>query len=176
MDAIIARLPSPLGPLTIAAAERGTLCGLAFDGSEAELCRHLRRHGTRLATGEPPRQVAAALHDYFAGNPAALSGVPVALHGTRFQKAVWQSLRAIAPGTTTSYGALAAALGRPGASRAVGLANGANPVALVVPCHRVVGADGRLTGFGGGLWRKRWLLRHEAAAADLFAPAAAAAQ
>ena len=81
--------------------------------------------------------------------------------GTPFQRAVWAALRAIPVGATTTYGAIAAALGKPGASRAVGMANGSNPVAIVVPCHRVVGANASLTGFGGGLPRKRWLLEHE---------------
>jgi len=89
--------------------------------------------------------------------------VPVRAGGTPFQRVVWAALREIPPGRTTSYGQLAARLGRPGASRAVGLANGANPVAIAVPCHRVIGADGTLTGYGGGIERKRWLLEHERA-------------
>ncbi len=96
------------------------------------------------------------------------------LNGTEFQRRVWGELREIPLGETISYGELARRLGTPGASRAVGLANGRNPVSIVVPCHRVIGADGRLTGYGGGLERKAWLLRHEAtirggAAVGLFA-------
>ena len=100
---------------------------------------------------------------YFAGDIEILGEVPVRAGGTPFQRTVWAALREIPPGRTTSYGQLAARLGRPGASRAVGLANGANPVAIAVPCHRVIGADGTLTGYGGGLERKRWLLEHERA-------------
>ena len=88
----------------------------------------------------------------------------MATNGTPFQRRVWAALRAIPAGETTSYGALARLLDAPGASRAVGLANGANPIGIVVPCHRVIGADGSLTGFGGGLARKQWLLQHEGAA------------
>jgi methylated-DNA-[protein]-cysteine S-methyltransferase len=91
-----------------------------------------------------------------------LDALPTEALGTAFQRACWSSLRQIPAGTTTSYGALAKALGKPAAMRAVGLANGANPIAVVVPCHRVVGSDGSLTGYGGGLERKRWLLAHEA--------------
>jgi methylated-DNA-[protein]-cysteine S-methyltransferase len=98
---------------------------------------------------------------YFAGEMAALGRVPWTVVGTDFQKTVWRALLDIPAGTTTTYGALAARIGRPAAVRAVGLANGANPVGLVIPCHRVIGADGSLTGYGGGLERKRWLLAHE---------------
>ena len=89
------------------------------------------------------------------------TSVRTATGGTSFQRAVWRALRAIKPGTTKSYGQIAASIGRPTASRAVGAANGANPIAIVVPCHRVIGANGALTGYGGGLPRKRWLLDHE---------------
>jgi methylated-DNA-[protein]-cysteine S-methyltransferase len=98
----------------------------------------------------------------------ALEGLPVATNGTAFQQTVWQALRTIPPGTTLSYGALARQIGKPQAMRAVGLANGANPIGIVVPCHRVIGADGTLTGYGGALPRKRWLLAHEGAEMRLF--------
>ena len=107
----------------------------------------------------PPRALSAA---YFKGDLTAIDGLKVANGGTDFQRAVWKALRAIPAGGTITYGALAARLGRPKAARAVGLANGANPIAIVVPCHRVVGADGSLTGYGGGMARKQWLLAHEA--------------
>jgi methylated-DNA-[protein]-cysteine S-methyltransferase len=99
---------------------------------------------------------------YFAGELTEFD-LPLAARGTDFQSRVWAALRTIPYGRTTSYGELAAQLGNPGASRAVGLANGRNPIAIIVPCHRVIGADGRLTGYGGGLDRKRWLLDHELA-------------
>ena len=102
-----------------------------------------------------------ALDAYFEGDICALGSLRVAARGTPFQEKVWQGLRAIPPGQTRSYGQLAAAIGRPGASRAVGAANHANPVGIVVPCHRVIGANGALTGYAGGLDRKRWLLEHE---------------
>jgi methylated-DNA-[protein]-cysteine S-methyltransferase len=113
---------------------------------------------------------------YFAGELTDFD-LPLAPSGTEFQQRVWSALRTIPFGQTTSYGELAGQLGNPGASRAVGLANGRNPIAVVVPCHRVIGADGRLTGYGGGLDRKRWLLDHELAVLQRRggAPAAAAA-
>src|SRR5208283_2077845 len=97
----------------------------------------------------------------FAGDLRVLDLLPVETGGTAFQRQVWQSLREIPCGTTVSYGQLAERIGRPSAVRAVGLANGANPVAVVVPCHRVIGSNGSLTGYGGGIERKRWLLNHE---------------
>ncbi len=99
---------------------------------------------------------------YFAGELTDFD-LPLAPRGTDFQLRVWAALRTIPYGQTTSYGELAAQLGNPGASRAVGLANGRNPIAIIVPCHRVIGSDGGLTGYGGGLDRKRWLLDHERA-------------
>jgi len=102
------------------------------------------------------------LREYFAGTRTAFD-LQLAPEGTPFQQEVWRALQAIPYGTTTTYGALAHTLGRPDAARAVGLANGRNPIGIVIPCHRVIGADGTLTGYGGGLHRKRWLLDHEAA-------------
>jgi methylated-DNA-[protein]-cysteine S-methyltransferase len=98
---------------------------------------------------------------YFKGDIAVLSGLPVAASGTPFQNDVWRALRKIKDGTTVSYGELARRIGKPKAVRAVGLANGQNPISIVVPCHRVIGSDGSLTGYGGGLPRKQWLLSHE---------------
>jgi methylated-DNA-[protein]-cysteine S-methyltransferase len=102
---------------------------------------------------------------YFAGNRAALDDLQTATNGTPFQRKVWAALRTIEAGETVSYGTLAVRIGQPTAARAVGLANGQNPIAIVVPCHRVIGADASLTGYGGGIERKRWLLAHEACAA-----------
>ena len=113
--------------------------------------------------------VRAVLSRYFSGECAALESIGVELNGTGFQKKVWQALRRIPSGSTISYAELARRIGEPSAVRAVGAANGANPVALVVPCHRVIGSDGSLTGYGGGLERKRWLLVHEGVVApELF--------
>ena len=114
-----------------------------------------------LDEGAAPASLTQALKAYFAGDIDALADVPTATAGTPFQREVWNALRAIPAGTTISYGQLAAKLGREGASRAVGAANGANPIPIVVPCHRVIGADGSLTGFGSGLGRKQWLLDHD---------------
>jgi methylated-DNA-[protein]-cysteine S-methyltransferase len=108
-----------------------------------------------------PPSITDALDAYFAGDVWALDGLPTDSGGSPFQRAVWKALRTVPAGAPVSYGWIAAAIDRPDACRAVGAANGANPVAVVVPCHRVIGADGRLTGFGGGLDRKLWLLRHE---------------
>jgi methylated-DNA-[protein]-cysteine S-methyltransferase len=107
--------------------------------------------------------IGRALEAYFAGDLTAIDTLSVKTAGTSFQQTVWKALRAISPGTTLSYGELARRLGRPNSARAVGLANGSNPVAIVVPCHRLIGADASLTGYGGGIGRKRWLLAHESA-------------
>jgi methylated-DNA-[protein]-cysteine S-methyltransferase len=111
-----------------------------------------------------------ALEAYFAGDLHAIDTIRTATRGTDFQRQVWAALRAVAVGTTVSYGQLAQRIGRPAAVRAVGAANGANPIPVVVPCHRVIGADASLTGFGGGLERKRWLLAHEGARAGAVVP------
>ncbi|HYZ40915.1 MAG TPA: methylated-DNA--[protein]-cysteine S-methyltransferase [Stellaceae bacterium] len=111
-----------------------------------------------------PSAIRQALAGYFAGDLTAIDAVSVATAGTPFQREVWTALRKIRPGATLSYGGLARELGRPKSFRAVGLANGANPVAIVVPCHRVIGADASLAGYGGGIDRKHWLLTHEGAA------------
>lgn len=110
-------------------------------------------------------QIADELEDYFSGIPGGFK-VRIAGHGTPFERQVWQALRAIPEGEIQSYSQLAASLGRASAVRAVARANGANQIAIVIPCHRVIGADGNLTGYGGGLWRKRWLLNHERRMAD----------
>ena len=108
-------------------------------------------------------RIRRAIEAYFAGVLAAIADLPVMTAGTAFQREVWAALRGIATGETTTYGRLASQLGRPKAMRAVGMANGSNPISIIVPCHRVIGANASLTGYGGGLERKRWLLRHEGA-------------
>ena len=110
-----------------------------------------------------PDEIRGALAAYFEGELSSIEALPVATGGTDFQRSVWAALRAIPAGETRSYSALATSVGRPAAVRAVGLANGANPIGIVVPCHRVIGKDASLTGYGGGLERKRWLLAHEGA-------------
>ncbi|MET9101578.1 methylated-DNA--[protein]-cysteine S-methyltransferase [Streptomyces antibioticus] len=149
-------IDSPYGPLTLVADDDGVLCGLYMTDQ-----RHRppeETFGPRDDTlfTETEEQLAA----YFAADLKEFT-VPLRLHGTPFQQRVWAELRRIPYGETRTYGALAATLGTPGAARAVGLANGRNPIGIIVPCHRVVGADGNLTGYGGGLPRKRRLLTHE---------------
>jgi methylated-DNA-[protein]-cysteine S-methyltransferase len=123
----------------------------------------LRRHygHAEPRPGRVPAAIGDALRAYFDGEVEAITRLAARTNGSVFQRRVWDALRAIPAGRTWTYGELAGTIGRPSASRAVGLANGANPVAIVVPCHRVIGANGNLTGYGGGLERKRWLLEHE---------------
>ena len=116
-----------------------------------------------LVRERDPNGFSSKVRAYLDGDLAALDEIPVETGGTPFQRQVWQALREVGPGTTSTYGELARRLGRPTAARAVGAANGRNPVALVVPCHRIVGANGALTGYAGGVERKRWLLKHEGA-------------
>jgi O-6-methylguanine DNA methyltransferase len=157
------RRASPIGVILLVADESGALRALDFDDYEARMAELLRRHygAYLLAEGGAPKPATSALEAYFDGDLNALANVPTATGGSTFQREIWAALRKIPPAATISYGQLAASLGRPGASRAVGLANGANPIGIVVPCHRVIGSNGALTGYGGGLHRKRWLLDHE---------------
>jgi methylated-DNA-[protein]-cysteine S-methyltransferase len=162
---LVDRVETPLGPMLLI-AEGGSLRALEFGDDEDRLLRDVRRQegaAVGFVPADDPAGLSSRLRAYFAGEIEIFDDVPVRAGGTPFQRVVWAALRGIPPGQTTSYGQLAARLGRPGASRAVGLANGANPVAIAVPCHRVIGADGTLTGYGGGLERKRWLLEHERA-------------
>lgn len=163
MQLTIGRLASPIGTMLLVSDGDGALRALDFDDCEARLHRLLRLQYGRyaLAWHALPDAITRPVAAYFAGDLGAIDTIPVATSGTAFQRRVWGALRSLPAGSTSSYGVLAASLGQPRASRAVGLANGANPVALVVPCHRVIGGDGTLTGYGGGLYRKRWLLEHE---------------
>jgi methylated-DNA-[protein]-cysteine S-methyltransferase len=153
------RFETPLGPMELAADEAGRLRAVGWiDRAKLSLSGAF----TPVARANP-FGLTAAFDAYFAGELRALEGIEVLPEGTDFQRAVWAALREIPCGQTWSYGQLAQHLGNPGAVRAVGRANGANPIPVVVPCHRVIGADGSLTGFGGGMERKRWLLAHESA-------------
>lgn len=158
------RFPSPIGTILLVFDREERLRALDFEEYEDRMRRLLRLHyganGFTLQAGPAPASIADLLRAYFAGNLKALDSIPVRTGGTDFQRRVWAALRTIPIGTTMTYGGLAAKLGRPKAMRAVGLANGSNPVGIVVPCHRVVGAAG-LTGYAGGLERKSWLLAHE---------------
>lgn len=152
MTAFVRVVPSPVGDLTLTASETA-LTGVRFPASGK----------TAAGATNPILELAAAqLTEYFAGARTTFD-VPLDPGGTPFEQRVWDLLRAIPYGTTTSYGALARRLGDPKTTRAVGAANGKNPIPIIVPCHRVIGARGELTGFGGGLERKRWLLEHEGA-------------
>ncbi len=157
-------VPSPVGPLRIVADDH-CVVALEFADDEQRLQHYLRRrYGEFVITRvRDPLGVSAKLRRYLRGDLAALDDIAVDPRGTPFQELVWRELRGIPPGSTRSYGALAARIGNPSASRAVGLANSRNPIAIVVPCHRVIGADGSLTGYAGGIERKRWLLEHEGA-------------
>ncbi len=168
MRLALGELESPLGPLRFARDDAGRLVALAFaemwPSLERTLARRLARPTLRAASG--PGELGARLADYFAGDLASLDAIGIELVGTTFQRRVWSALREIPAGRTISYAALARALGAPTAVRAVGAANGANPIWLVVPCHRAIGSDGRLVGYAGGIERKRWLLAHESRAAQ----------
>lgn len=161
---ILDRLETPAGTVLLVTDADGAVRALDFADYEARMLGLLRRHWgeVRLVEGEAPATVRSAIQAYFRGDADALSGLEVRTNGTAFQRLVWEALRAIPHGQTRTYGQLAAAIGRPTAVRAAGLANGQNPVALIVPCHRVIGAKGALTGYAGGVERKRWLLAHEA--------------
>ncbi len=157
-------MPSPVGELTIV-WDDDELYALEFGDDIPRLQRYLGRHG--LMGVAPPKATAnpvrSKLEKYFDGELQALEGLPVMCFGTDFSRSVWRELRQIPAGETRSYGEIARNLGRPTACRAVGAANGRNPIAIVVPCHRVIGQDGTLTGYAGGLERKQWLLKHEGA-------------
>ena len=153
MNLVTCTMDTPIGPLRL------------FGRGDALVALHLPNNPTILpgsVDGDSPvlRETRTQLDAYFAGGSLDFD-VPLAPDGTVFQRAVWEQLVRIPPATTISYGQLAARLGRPHASRAVGMANGRNPIAIIVPCHRVIGANGTLTGYGGGLPTKRWLLDHE---------------
>jgi methylated-DNA-[protein]-cysteine S-methyltransferase len=159
---ILEKLPSPIGTILLA-CDGEAIRALDFEDFEPRFLPTLRRHydALELVSGKVPRAIAAAIRNYFDGDIRAPDQLPTAARGTDFQRTVWAALRTIPAGTTWSYGDLARHINSPKACRAVGLANGSNPIAIVVPCHRVIGANGTLTGYGGGMPRKRWLLRHE---------------
>ncbi|MEP6652718.1 MAG: methylated-DNA--[protein]-cysteine S-methyltransferase [Myxococcales bacterium] len=166
---LLDELDTPIGRLALLADEEGRLRALWFTEGHARMERQLRpyaavgahRAAPALVPARNPGGLTAAVAAYFEGDLSALDGLPVEADGTPFQRAVWGALREIPCGATRSYGEIARRIGNPAAVRAVGLANGANPVGIVVPCHRVIGANGTLTGYGGGIERKRWLLAHE---------------
>ena len=161
-----ATIATPIGDMC-ALASASALCALEFGGPErrdrlqARMRKWFPPH--EIQDGESPMLARTRewLACYFDGASADPKARPIAMHGAPFERRVWDALLQIPPGETRSYGAIAKALGSAGASRAVGMANGANPIAIIVPCHRVIGSNGTLTGYGGGLDRKTWLLNHE---------------
>ena len=160
---ILDRMESPIGTALVVTDEAGALRAFNWTDYEPKVRAWIARHypKARLVEGRGPLRAAFAA--YFAGDAAALDGVKWVASGTAFQLKVWEALCSIPAGETLSYRGLAERIGKPSAVRAVGLANGANPISVVVPCHRVIGANGSLTGYGGGLHRKQWLLAHEGA-------------
>jgi methylated-DNA-[protein]-cysteine S-methyltransferase len=165
LELTIERFDTPTGRMLVLTDEDEQLRAADWEDHEPRMHLLLRRQyrGIEVRLRESRRESPAkrALAAYFGGEIDAINAVSTVTGGTDFQRQVWTALRRIPSGSTVSYGALAIRLGRPAATRAVGLANGANPIAIVTPCHRVIGANASLTGYGGGLERKRWLLQHE---------------
>ncbi len=161
----IERLKTPIGEMLIVVDAEGILRTTDWSDHEDRMRRflqvHYGKHGIKLESAATCTAVTRAIDNYFQGELQAIDSIPVETGGTPFQQEVWRALRTIPCGATISYAALAAQIHRPKAVRAVGLANGSNPIGVVVPCHRVIGANGSLTGYGGGLERKKWLLEHE---------------
>ncbi|CAH1664319.1 MULTISPECIES: methylated-DNA--[protein]-cysteine S-methyltransferase [unclassified Chelatococcus] len=156
---------TPVGGFLLLSDSQGLLHAADFADCEARLLALLRRGrgaaSPEMERGAVPAALKRRLADYFAGDIRAIDSIALAPRGTDFQSVVWAALRTVPPGSTLSYAGMAEAIGRPAAMRAVGHANGANPFCIIVPCHRLTGADGGLVGYSGGLARKRWLLDHE---------------
>jgi methylated-DNA-[protein]-cysteine S-methyltransferase len=162
----ISRLETPIGVALLAIDEGGYL--RAFDwedygNRQVKLLARFNGGALSITEGTAPAAIRQAVAAYFDGDLNALSTIPWRTGGTEFQLKCWKALCEIPAGSTASYAEQAVKIGKPTAMRAVGLANGCNPVGVIVPCHRVIGANGSITGYGGGLWRKRWLLQHEGA-------------
>jgi methylated-DNA-[protein]-cysteine S-methyltransferase len=162
IELCIDRIASAIGVILLV-ADGEQLCALDYVEYKDRMLTLLRRHygAFQLCDTHDPHGLSSQLRAYLAGDFDCLNAISVDTGGTPFQQQVWTALRAIPAGTTCTYGAMATQLGRPQAARAVGMANGLNPIAIVVPCHRLVGANGALTGYAGGLERKQWLLQHE---------------
>lgn len=165
LDLGIDTIDTPSGALSVVTDASSTIRALDWVDCELRMKRllktHYGRNGFILRTATTSAHILDSLDAYFSGDLAALNSLPTLTNGTPFQLKVWSALRLIPAGQTVSYQAVAEMIQAPSAVRAVGAANGANPIPLIVPCHRVIGADRSLTGFGGGLHRKRWLLEHE---------------
>ena len=160
------RLPTPIGTALLLTDPDGYLRALDWEDYEPRMRQLLRLHygAVTLQDGRAPRDLRVALTGYFKGDLDLLASIRWRVAGTPFQQKIWNALPGIPAGTTLSYGALAAQLKMPRAVRALGHANGSNPISVVLPCHRLIGANGALVKYGGGLERKRWLLKHEGVA------------
>lgn len=161
-ELLVDRIPSPIGTIVIV-VDGDSLCSLDFEDYAERMMKLLRRRygEVRLQPAHDPHGFSSLILQYFAGDYGSLGTIPVNTGGTAFQQQVWNSLRDIPVGETFTYSQLAARLGKPTAARAVGMTIALNPVAIVLPCHRVIGRDASLTGYAGGIERKQWLLRHE---------------
>jgi len=164
-DFFIDRMATPIGELIVIADGDGKLRTIDWTDHEARMKKLLDRYYGKgrytLTPKRDPGGLTSAMRRYFKGEIGVLKDLPVATTGTPFQESIWKALCRIKGGTTISYAELARRIGKPKAVRAAGLANGQNPISIVVPCHRVIGSNGSLTGYGGGLERKQWLLAHE---------------
>lgn len=167
LDFKVDRLATPVGELLVIADGEGRLRAIDWTEQEARMRLLLDRYYGKgrysLSVARDPGGLTKAMRSYFKGDIEVIDTLPVETIGTLFQRSVWRTLRRIRRGTTISYAELAARIDKPRAVRAAGLANGQNPISIVVPCHRVIGSNGALTGYGGGLPRKKWLLEHEGA-------------
>ncbi len=165
LELLLDRIDTPLGELVLIADHAARLRAVDWTDYEPRMLRllglHYGKNGYRLGARRNPGGLSDALASYFAGDVDAIDAIGVQTAGTPFQRSVWRELRRIPCGEVISYATLAQRIARPSAVRAVGHANGSNPLTIVVPCHRVVGSDGSLTGYAGGLSRKRWLNEHE---------------
>ena len=159
------KFATPIGQMLLVSDEQQQVRAIDWQDHEARMQLLMRRQykgmAMSLRDAAQPSSARRILEAYFEGDLSGIDSIQVALGGTDFQRQVWLGLRGIPAGQVLSYGDFAQRLGRPSASRAVGLANGANPISVVLPCHRVIGSNASLTGYGGGLQRKRWLLEHE---------------
>ncbi|MGA8493759.1 MAG: methylated-DNA--[protein]-cysteine S-methyltransferase [Terriglobales bacterium] len=165
LQLFVSRIDTPIGQMLVVTDRHENLRAVDWTDHEQRmrrlLCIHYGGNGFQFMSTHNANGLTDAIDRYFAGELEAIDALPVETGGTPFQRQVWRALRKIRSGTAVSYAHLAERIGRPTAVRAVGLANGSNPVGVVVPCHRVIGSDGSLTGYGGGIERKRWLLQHE---------------
>lgn len=165
LSLLMERMNTPIGQMLLVTDEHQRVRALDWHDHEDRLHllmqRQYRGDTVMLNTYSGTSPAALAMQAYFEGDLQIIDTIAIATGGTDFQRTVWKALRDIIPGTPISYAALAEKIGKPSAVRAVGLANGANPVGIIVPCHRVIGSDRSLTGYGGGLERKKWLLNHE---------------